>query len=366
MGRRDNGDGHIWEDLERKCWRGSISTASRRQYVHGDTKRIVAAKLKAIKLERDSGYTVRKAAGEWVKEHVSTCRFETRSQYDQMLRLHILPIIGDKRIEDVRPRDIQQVINTMTQGPATKHHAHKVAYAMFRWMVRNRMIEHSPVDGIRLPVIGPGTRKSLSSDEIVRLLEAMKDSRWKYSVQLILMTGLRRGELLALKWEDIGTSINICRTRSSDGSEGPPKSNAGNRSILIGKAVQGVLDAQAEMLVIEGIKSPYVFPTEKGKPMTPSTYHHTLDWFAKKAGIKVSVHELRHTFVSLSAKGMDLKALQAILGHSKATVTLDIYRHMIEGDERHAADLVDEAAFRLGIVQSAPQSAPETKKRAPG
>jgi integrase len=268
-----------------------------------------------------------------------------------MLRLHILPVIGDRAIEDVRPRDVQQVVNTMTQGPATKHHAHKVMYALYRWMVRNRMVEHSPVDGIRLPTITTD-RKSLSSAEVVKLLESMKDSRWKYSVQLILMTGLRRGELLALRWEDIDDCIHIRRTRSPDGQEGPPKSQAGNRAIMVGKAVQGVLDAQRDMLRIEGIVSPYVFPGKDGKGMSPSTYHHIIDYHAKKAEMQVSVHELRHTFVSLSAKGMDLKALQAILGHTKASVTLDVYRHMIAGDEQHAADLVDEAAYRLGIVPS--------------
>lgn len=283
MGRRDNGDGHIWQDTERGYWRGAVVIHGTTRHVRAGSKREVARLIKTLKAEAaPTGYTVRKASVEWMEEHVSALRGNTVAQYRQMLDLHILPVIGDMMIEDVRPRDIQGVVNKMALSASTKRHAHKVMSGMFRWMALNRMVERSPVEGIRLPPVGRSTRKSLTSEEIVKLLDAMRDSRWRHSVQLILMTGLRRGELLALRWSDISDGcIHVCRSRAPDGTEGPPKSEAGNRSILIGKAVQGVLDAQRAMLKMERIASPYVFPSEHGKPMMPNTYHNVIQYFAE-------------------------------------------------------------------------------------
>jgi len=96
-----------------------------------------------------------------------------------------------------------------------------------------------------------------------------------------------------------------CRTTSCG-------SGSLRRHISYGKAVKGILDAQRMMCMIEGSLCEYVFPTEKGRPIMPNTYHNTIQTFARAVDIEISIHELRHTFVSISAKGMELNALQAI------------------------------------------------------
>jgi integrase len=113
----------------------------------------------------------------------------------------------------------------------------------------------------------------------------------------------------------------------------------------------------------EGKETPYVFPGESVRPVQPDTYYTTIRKLSKKQGVAISVHQLRHTFVSISGRGMDLKSLQSVLGHASSTLTLDLYRHLIDGDMQRAADVVDRSAAKIGLSprQSAPISAPITK-----
>ena len=356
MSKRDNGDGHVWEDKTRGVYRAALPVPGRSKpkYLSAPTKRKLNAIIKAEKAKASpSGYTVASAATEWLRDHIKpTCRKSTYDQYESLVRVHILPVVGSLPVEDVRPKDVQRIVVAMSdKSIRTRRHAHNAIRALYNWMALNGMVEKSPVVGIKLPEIGNTTRRSLDSKEIPALLDAMVDSRWRLSVQFLLLTGLRRGELLALKWSDIADGwINISRTLSKGGIEGPPKSRAGNRSLRIGKAVEAILNAQKVACIAEGIRSQYVFPSHTGKPIRPDTYLQTIRNFARKVGIDITIHELRHTFVSISGRGMDLKSLQAVLGHTSSTMTLDIYRHILDGDMDRAADVIDSTAAGLGLV----------------
>jgi integrase len=371
--RRANGEGHYWYDADRKRYRWQSPDGKRSASAESRAK--LNARVAAVRAETPpSGYTVASAADEWLREHVAApaCRPSTHSQYEYLLRVYVLPSIGDKPVEKVLPKDIQAIVNGMGKSPRTVRHAHKTIRALYNWLILNDKVTRTPVRGIKLPEVGVTTRKSLSPDELSRLMTALGQSRWKHSVEFALLTGLRRGELLALQWQDVQTDdkgrtwLMVSRSIAGTGLEGPPKSRAGTRSIRIGKAVQGILDAQRAMLEIDGVESAYIFPAESGRPVRPATYYTTLRKYAARAGIRLSVHELRHTFVSLAGRGMDLKTLQTVLGHTSSTLTLDIYRHLIDGDAARASDVIDRAASRYGIgAQSAPQSAPNAKEQIP-
>jgi integrase len=405
MSRRDSGDGNVWFDKARGVYRGKIVLPHdpKPHYFTGRLKRDVTDAIDALKKTKaPTGYTVRAAAEEWMRDHVTgTCRETTRTQYEVMLRVHILPVIGDKLVEDVLPKDVQSIINGMTRHlqpnskrkvtplrPRTLRHAKITLHALYAWLVINRKVERNPVVGIKLPEVGDTTRRSLDVEDIPELFATLERSRWLRSVQFLLMTGLRRGELLALKWSDIETDkqghewVHVSRTLARSGTEGPPKSRAGNRSIRIGRAVRAILDAQRDMLEMDGLtpwtpdpdveddapihgETAHVFPSETGAAMNPNTYYHTIINLSKKSGHRISVHELRHTFVSISGRGMDLKALQSVLGHTSSTLTLDIYRHILDGDMERASNVVDSAAVSIGLLPkpSTPASTPYEKER---
>jgi integrase len=319
------------------------------------------------------------------------CKRQTYEQYESVMRLYILPKIGGKLVDEVKPMDVQDIINTMARkGKSTRtmKHARIITHIFYVWLETNGYVKTSPCIRIKVPQVETRPRRSLSKEEIPLLLEAMSHSRWIHSVRFLLLTGLRRGEFLALRWKDVDDGyIHVRRSRSVHCEEGTPKSAAGRRDIKIGKAVQAILDDQKDMLIKEGItpvreivkvddkdmqklnqvsettpaelpegeEKPaqiicdYVFPSQTGEPLHPNTYSRSLHRIAMKSKIQITPHELRHTFVSIAGRGMDLKSLQAVLGHTSSTMTLDLYRHLIEGDIDRAADVVDSAAAALGM-----------------
>ena len=380
MAKRDSGEGSVWFAGTRGKWRGRVLIDDTLKNVSADTKREVTQKIRDL-LEAETirltqtpkdSHVVREAAKEWLEKNVypPACRRATYDQYEYVMRLHILPIIGDKLVDEVKPKDVQEIINTMARkGKANKtmKHARIITHSFYVWLETNDYVKTSPCIRIKVPETETKPRRSLSREEIPVLLKAMSTSRWVHSVRFLLLTGLRRGELLALRWKEVDDGfIHVRRSRSVRCEEGSPKSAAGRRDIKIGKAVQAILDAQRDMLIKEGTipvremqkvpegmspikQSDYVFPTVYGKPMRPNTYYHTLVRMAKKENIDITPHELRHTFVSIAGRGMDLKSLQAVLGHASSTMTLDLYRHMIDGDIERAADVVDAAAATPGM-----------------
>ncbi len=294
-------------------------------------------------------------------------RRSTYDQDEQMLRLHIWPVIGDKDPAVVRASDIQRIIARMAEvglSTATMGHARKVVHVLFEWLVGNGILKENPCSRIKIPKVPTSPRRSLSPAEIGALMDAMKSSRWENAVDFLIKTGLRRGEALALKWRDIDEQgwINIERALSSHMEESRPKSMASCRRFRLPRAALEVLQHQKEQLRAERIVLPneileahralpgahfiaseYVFPARTGQQVSPRTFSRTFALVCKKANLDTSVHELRHVFVSTFGPSMDLHALQTILGHSKATHTLDIYGHLIDGALDEAADAMDAA-----------------------
>jgi integrase len=352
MAKREDGDGTVWFDREKKKWRARFHRPGmdKPKTKSCRTKTEALAWIRSLKAEAPpTQYDVKRAYDEWMLLHVEPlCRKSTRDQYQYLMVKHILPEIGTMAVEDVLPKHIQTAIAGMAAkglSSKTMSSARIAAHGLFEWMVTSEILERNPCRKIRVPVTESKPRRPLAPAEVPLLLEAMKHSRWQNSVRFLLLTGLRRGELLALKWSDIEDGwLVIRRTLATDGTEGPPKSKAGNRSIRIGNAVQAILDAQRDMLHIERIVSPYVFPAETGATISPGTYYHTLKRFGAVAGVSLSVHELRHSFVSYLGAGMDLKTLQSILGHASSTQTLDLYQHILDGAMERATEAIDAAA----------------------
>jgi len=125
MSRRDNGDGNVWYDEVRDLWRARVSIDGfpKPKYPTADTRAKLNAKIKQLKKETPpSGVTVRSAAEEWLRDHAHppTCRQSTYDQYSYLMRVHILPAIGDMAVELVRPKDIQRIISSMRPVTARK------------------------------------------------------------------------------------------------------------------------------------------------------------------------------------------------------------------------------------------------------
>lgn len=299
----------------------------------------------------------------WLDIYVKPLKKQaTYNQYESIYRKHIKPVMGPYRMTDIKPIDIQRVISTMNKAnlsSKTMKHAKTVMSCGFARAFKEKVIPENPIRDIEIPAKQAKQRKVLSLEELSKLFKAMEKSRWIWSIKFMLVTGMRRGELLALKWSDIDYAnkrITIDKSNSVTGL-GDTKSSKVHYVPLSDKAIE-YLKKQTDMLkresnpitinkdlsIKESLKSTdyIVFPTQRGKMIKPNTYYHSLVWFAEKAKIKASPHCLRHTFVFMSRETLSLKEIQAILGHDESTTTLDIYGDILnESTDKTAAQIDD-------------------------
>jgi integrase len=278
----------------------------------------------------------------------------TYNQYKTLYEQHIKPVIGFRKLSGIKSFDIQSVIARMNErkkASKTMKHVKSIMHIALSKALDDKLIPSNPVVKIEIPVKQPKTRKVLTIEELSKLYKAMEHSRWIWSVRLLLVTGLRRGELLALKWTDIDFTnkrLTVDESNSSDGV-GDTKSAKVHYVPLSDKAIshlngqRGMLGAEFNPILFneELKKTALVFPGEAGRMIRPDSYYAMLTRFAKKAGIKASPHCLRHTFVYLTRNTLSLKDLQAALGHDESTTTLDLYGDILSESMLETASQID-------------------------
>ncbi len=279
----------------------------------------------------------------------------THDQYKTLYEQHIKPVIGHRKLSGVKPSDIQTVIAKMNEkkkASKTMKHVKSIMNIAFSQAFDDKLISVNPVVKIQIPVKQAKTRKVLSIDELIKLYKAMEHSRWIWSIRFLLVTGLRRGELLALKWTDIdfvNKRLTVDESYSSN-EIGDTKNSKVHYVPLSDKAI-GHLNGQKLMLKLESnpilfddkLKdSLLVFPSENGTAIRPDSYATMLRRFAIKAGIKASAHCMRHTFVYMMRKKFTLKDLQAALGHDESTTTLDLYGDILNESMTENASQIDD------------------------
>ena len=333
-----------------------------RQTRNGKTRYITAPTPKALKEKADkvadkpissSTYTVEQWFQKWLDNTVEPfVKPSTYEQYEYIYRVHISPVIGHLRLTQVETEDVKSVIAKMSKkGLATKtmKHARSVMHLGFK--AAKKIIGTNPVDyeEVHIPKKQAKKRKTLTPREIQALLIAMKDSRWIHSVRFCLATGVRRGELLALKWSDIDVNEKTINIHASNGKNGlGDLKSAEERNLPLSKSVLECLKNQKDMLFSEGLRNcKLVFPNNKGEMLKANSYFTVIARFAKKAEIYAHPHCLRHTFVYLVRDKLSLKDLQYILGHADSTQTLDIYGDIINENNKSKITAIDSVFNKL-------------------
>jgi integrase len=224
--------------------------------------------------------------------------------------------------------------------------------------VRDGLVRRNVAAVVKRPSAERKDATFLTAQEAQLLLAAMHGDRLESLFRLLLATGLRRGEALALHWDDVDLESAVIRvratlTRTSRGLElTEPKSERSRRSVPIPASLVETLKTHQETQRAEQLalgpawqESGLVFTTEFGTPLEPRNVLRRFDALAKKAGLKdVHLHTLRHSAASfLLAAGIHTKVVQEHLGHSSYAITADIYSHVTPLQAREAADRLDEA-----------------------
>ncbi|MGE5423617.1 MAG: tyrosine-type recombinase/integrase [Ignavibacteriales bacterium] len=292
----------------------------------------------------------------WLEIYIKPLKKQaTYDQYRILYEQHVKPVIGHRKITGVKTYDVQSVIAKMNEKKLsswTMRHTRKVMNIGFQKAFNEKLISSNPVMNIEIPVKQPKTRKVLTIEELSKLYKAMERSRWIWSIRFMLVTGVRRGELLAIKWGDIDFAnkrLTIDESNSSAGGLGDTKNAKAHFVPLSDKAIT-YLDRQKAMLIKEhnpslnekSTKTEFVFPSKNGTMMLPNSFYTMLARFAAKAEIKASPHCLRHSFVYYNRDCLSLKEIQYILGHDESTTTLDLYGDIINDSMIDTAKQIDE------------------------
>lgn len=379
------GVGYYYREGELYCWR--IKRNGRQIVRKAKTQKELEEKVKAV---RGAGYVKSKTLvseyfEDWLEDVKRLNGEATYAQYESIYRNHIKPVIGNLKVSTIKPSDIREVLSIMNTkvverknkdgevvsrqvglSEKTMKHARFIMKTVFTKAVEeDGLLEENPVTKkIRVPKKQEKRQKVLTIPELVAFFKEISNSRWVWSVWFNLVTGLRRGELLALMSDDIDWENRRIRINKSNTVFGP--SGTKNRKedyIYLTKIAVYFLDKQFEMLKREGnpvifnedgtMKSGYkgesflVFPTEKGTMIKPNTYYHTIKRYAEKAGINAHPHCFRHTFTYFLRNKLSLKELQNALRHEASTSTLDIYGNLIDDTNDEMGEVMDDVFTKV-------------------
>ncbi len=288
-------------------------------------------------------------------------RYNTRRGYNDRYEKNIKPLIGDMLLKDVKPLHCQDVLNQMAGAymNSTIQRTRTVLWVLLDSAVENELLFKNPVTKSVKCKSGKKSKdkRVLTTDEQCAFLQEAKETDNYNQYSLILQTGLRIGEMTALKWSDIDFErkiLHVRRTMEYVYSDkrwriGEPKSKTGNRDIPLTNEAVKILKSQREKIRASkqiSMEFPgFVFLNQDGKPATRSFYNKDLSFLAKKAGISsFSVHTLRHTFATRCIEaGMKPKTLQTILGHADIGTTMNMYVHITEEERSKEICLIEDA-----------------------
>ena len=223
----------------------------------------------------------------------------------------------------------------------TVRNIHQIISSALKLAVEQRLIAHNPADGCALPKVERKEMQTLPIEQLTSFLREAKDSGVFALYYIDLTTGLRRGELLGLKWLDIDLEKGDLRVQRQIGRidgkiiEMPLKTKNAYRTLPLSADAISVLKIQKCKVG----NSEWVFPSPTGGPMSPDSVLHMLQRVLKRAGLpRIRFHDLRHTFATMALQnGVDVKTVSSMLGHYSAGFTLDTYAHVTTDAQLKAA-----------------------------
>lgn len=339
---------------------------------YGKTRPEVAEKLAKAQNDMKHGtfteptrLTVGEWLDTWLREYKKpSLRPTTYDSYEVQVRCHLKPAIGHLRLRDLRPEHLQHLYNDKAKSglsTTTVRYIHAIMHQALEQAVKNQLVGRNVSKATTLPAMHKKEIRTLDLDQVVRLFTAIEGDRLFPAVYLEINTGLRRGELLGLRWRDVDLKAGtltvrqeLVRVRNHDAKEGErktllvfqePKTPSSRRTIPIPESALAELKRwkarqnQERLLLGAAYQdNGLVFCLEDGRPIDPRNFTRHFDVMLKKSGLPhIRFHDARHTFATLMLElGEHPKVVQQLLGHSRIAVTLDTYSHVSLDLEKRA------------------------------
>jgi integrase len=396
--RRGRGDGAVYQRTDGR-WEGRVDLGwedgrRRRKSVYGETQQEVQVKIRTLLADRDKGLppaddrlTVGAFLDHWL-EHTAKpkLRYSSHRGYEQIIRLHLKPKLGKKRLSRLTADHVEEFMNAKIEeglSPRTVQYCHAVLRHALNTAVRRNLVHRNVAALVSAPTVRREPITPYSIEEAQAFLQGVKGHPLEALFTLTLALGLRQGEVLGLKWDAVDLDDGrlyvrsaLQRQKGKGTVEVEPKSRTSRRALPLPSFVVAVLKDHRKRQTAAQLKAGpadqqkreelglkpgygwhetgYVFTTRHGLPLSPEHIykHHTALVEAynakqKKAGLpelrRIRFHDLRHSCASLLfAKGCSLRLVMEILGHSQIAITANLYTHLLPEADREAARAMDE------------------------
>jgi integrase len=365
--RRGNHEGSIYQ-LPSGTYRAQITLQGHRLAFTAKTRRECQEWIRRTRDRIDDGMTYANTRlklgdylSDWLAMEKSVFRSTTWAHYNQLIRMYIVPYIGGITLVDVRTLDIQGLYNHLIElqvGIPTIRKTHKLLRSALGTAVEVGMIGRNPVSYAHPPREPELEIRILDETQISQFLASISGHKWEALFFLAITTGMRRGELLALRWENmdwIKRTIRIEQQLSHTSNAGtifqPLKTKSSRRTIALGEKTILVLRAHYESQRIQRLAKGskwidygLIFTNAKGGPICASYLIRVFQRLLEASGLpKVRFHSIRHSAATVMLRnGVQISVVSRRLGHSKISTTLDVYSHILDGMQSEAADKMDE------------------------
>ena len=314
--------------------------------------------------------TVAQFLEEWLQDYVATNTApRTSERYQEIVRVHLIPALGSLPLLSLRPHHIQKYYaEAMESGrrdgkgglsALTVHHHHRVLYEALRYGVKHGILIRNVAEAVDAPRPEHKELAILAASDVQLILDACKETPYYVLFFTLAYTGLRRSELLGLRWEDVDlqkSTLSVVRSlhqlRGGKYIFSEPKTKRSRRQIALSPSLAIVLwehrlkQEHARKLLGKPLESTdLVFSHPDGRPIRPDSVTRAFPEIAKSVGLRdVRLHDLRHAHATiLLQQGVNPKIVQERLGHSSVSTTLDIYSHVLPGLQEAAARQFDES-----------------------
>ena len=379
--RRANGEGNIRKRKDGR-WEGRYTIGHDPETgkaiiknVLGKTQAEVKEKLKkaieenvGIDYGRAKTYTVGSWLEVWMENYARVkLRPSTFKTSQGFLKNHIKPQIGGIPLAELTSLDLQRFYKHLLDGgrvdrieakkkpkglaPKTVRNIHQMIGSTYNLAMEQKLVARNPAQGCALPEVEHKEMKTLTADQLSAFFQEARDSGVYELYYLDLATGLRRGELLGLKWTDVDFDRRVVQVQRAisrqNGKvvEAPLKTKNAYRTLTLSADAISVLMHQRRKTG----SSEWVFPSPSGGPMSPDSVLHMLQRVLKRAGLpRIRFHDLRHTCATmLCRQKISLRDIQLWLGHSTYQTTADIYTHLDYRDKLNTANATADMVLNI-------------------
>jgi integrase len=385
--RRNDGEGTIFSQTvtlkdgrTKTYWKAAVRHNGKRHWISAPTRSAASSELKKLLKEIEAGsaavrskQTLAQFFEEWLKTSVKpTVRPRTYQAYEERVRLHVLPDLGRLKLQELSARHLQRLYARKLEdglSSSTLNGIHVVVHRALKQALRWELVGKNVAEGVDVPQPRPTAAKPFSAVELAVFLDGIGSDEREPLWTTFLLTGLRFGELAALRWSDIDLeqrTLTVRYTITRDGSKGyvfsEPKTTKSRRVIPLPSAAIAALRRQQALnddtfqLASVWEVSDLVFPSGRGTPLREPKILVAFHELLERLGLpRRRLHDLRHTFATrLFALDVHPRAAQELLGHANIATTMNRYTSSVPSVLRDAVDRLDgEHQPRLRVVRGA-------------